>query len=54
MKAIIRQLLADDRGQDLIEYALLATVVSLACMAGINSLSNAIKGVFSTIAGQLE
>jgi Flp pilus assembly pilin Flp len=48
------RLITNDRGQDLVEYALLATVVSLACMLGVEALTGAITNVFATIAGQLE
>jgi Flp pilus assembly pilin Flp len=41
-------------GQDLIEYALLATVVSLASIAGIAVLQSALAAVFSAIALQLQ
>jgi pilus assembly protein Flp/PilA len=54
MITIVRELWADERGQDLIEYALLASVVSLACMVGVEALTSAITNVFSVIAGQLE
>jgi Flp pilus assembly pilin Flp len=54
MKAAIRHLVADEVGQDLIEYALLATFVSLACMVGVQQLTTAITNVFSTISAQLE
>jgi pilus assembly protein Flp/PilA len=54
MKALVREWLKDECGQDLIEYALLASVVSLACLAGVQALTNAITNVFSTIGAQLE
>jgi Flp pilus assembly pilin Flp len=54
MKAGMRRFVVEDSGQDLIEYALLVSCVSLACMVGVEALTNAITSVFSTIAGQLE
>jgi Flp pilus assembly pilin Flp len=43
----------DEDGQDLIEYAMLVTVISLAAIAGINALQTALVSVFSAIALQL-
>jgi Flp pilus assembly pilin Flp len=54
MTTLIRELIANDEGQDLIEYALLATFISLAGIAGVSLLNNAVSSVFSVIAGQLE
>lgn len=54
MKKLVARLFVDDRGQDLIEYALLATFVSLAGIAGVGALTSAITNVFSTLALQLE
>jgi pilus assembly protein Flp/PilA len=54
MLAFFRLWVNDERGQDLIEYALLASVVSLACVVGVQALTSAITNVFATIGGQLE
>jgi len=47
----VRNLLRDESGQDLIEYALVAAVLGLAAVAGMTSLasniSNALSGVGS-------
>jgi Flp pilus assembly pilin Flp len=53
MKAQILRLCTRDDGQDLIEYALLATVVSLAGVLGVQALSTAIANVFTIISDQL-
>jgi len=42
MKALFRRLIADERGQDLIEYALLTTFIALAGIAAFNALQTAI------------
>lgn len=53
MTRIFSRLRRDESGQDLIEYAMLATVISLAGIAGITVLQAAIAAVFSAIALQL-
>jgi pilus assembly protein Flp/PilA len=51
MKA--QELLDEEEGQDLIEYALLAVLISVACVAAIGPVATAIKTVFSTISSDL-
>jgi pilus assembly protein Flp/PilA len=36
-------------GQDLVEYALIAALLSLAAVASMTTLAGSIKGVFDTI-----
>jgi pilus assembly protein Flp/PilA len=43
------QVLLDEEGQDLIEYALVVALIGFAATAGMSSLANAINNVFSTI-----
>ena len=49
----LRKLWKDDRGQDLTEYALLLVLMSLAAVAFIPVLANAVNGVFSDAATAL-
>ncbi len=44
------RLLRDEQGQDLIEYALLATFVSLVAIGGATLLGNALNNWYSTVA----
>lgn len=46
-------LLNDEEGQDLIEYALLAVLIAVACVAAITPVATAIQTVFSTISSDL-
>jgi Flp pilus assembly pilin Flp len=39
------RLVRDDRGQDLLEYGLLATLIGIVVMAGVTSLGNTINTV---------
>lgn len=43
------QALKDESGQDLIEYALLAALISVACISAMTPLATAIKTEFNTI-----
>ena len=38
MRTLVRRLVADEAGQDLVEYALLAAFIALASVAGISAL----------------
>lgn len=43
----------NEEGQDLIEYALLVGFISLAAVAGIQSISSELNTIYNTIAKQL-
>jgi Flp pilus assembly pilin Flp len=47
MRQQFHRWLSDEAGQDLIEYALLAAFVALACIAGFNAISGAIGGTYT-------
>lgn len=46
-------LLKQEEGQDLIEYALVVSLIAFAAIAGMNSLANGINTAFGNIANQL-
>jgi len=50
---LLRQLIHDESGQDLIEYALLAALVGLSAVVSMKGLSNSIKNTFNGIGSQL-
>jgi Flp pilus assembly pilin Flp len=58
MKGLLLRLVAEDQGQDLVEYALLTAVVALVCVAGLNAIKAAVKSAYSawgtSINGQWE
>jgi Flp pilus assembly pilin Flp len=54
MKQTIVTFLADDQGQDLIEYTLLMAFVALASAALFLGAGGSIKGIWSTTNSQLE
>jgi pilus assembly protein Flp/PilA len=49
----VQNLMAREEGQDLVEYALLITLVALAAVAGIQKVASAINTVFSNISNTL-
>ena len=53
MKQILKSLVVEDSGQDLIEYALVAALVGLGAVAAMKGLSNTIGNTFNGIGSQL-
>ncbi len=53
MKNLFARFVREDAGQDLIEYALLASFIAVASTAFLTPLSTAINGVFTTVTGAL-
>ena len=49
----LRNLIADEQGQDLIEYALVVALIALAATAGMNTLAIAINGAFTAVGTKL-
>lgn len=46
---VVRTFIADESGQDLVEYSLVAALLSCAAVATLKTLATAITGVFSSI-----
>jgi len=55
LKMIVKaqDLMSREEGQDLVEYALLITLVALAAVTGINKVASAINTVFTNISTTL-
>ncbi|HEY1731523.1 MAG TPA: Flp family type IVb pilin [Terriglobales bacterium] len=49
----LRNLLRDESGQDLIEYALVAAIIALAAVAAMSTLANNITNAFSAVGSKL-
>lgn len=45
----IQDLLSQDEGQDLVEYALIVALIALACTVGMKALATAINNGFTTL-----
>lgn len=50
LKNTFLRLVRDEEGQDLIEYALLATFVSLVAITGATALGSALNGWYNSVA----
>ena len=50
MKQLLISLVRDDQGQDLIEYALLAGLISLVCVLAITNVGTKVNGLFEDVA----
>ncbi|MFN7985437.1 MAG: hypothetical protein U0Q11_26655 [Vicinamibacterales bacterium] len=53
MRAVVRRLLQDTEGQDLIEYALLAALIGLAVTTAMSSLEGAMTDTFSKVGARV-
>ena len=54
MQTLLRQLVRDDAGQDLIEYALLAGFIALASVAMITSIGTGVNTVYTNVNSQVD
>lgn len=53
MKDKMKSLLTDESGQDLIEYALIAALITIAVIGGLNGLAAKINSEYTKIGGDL-
>jgi len=53
MKAVLRRLVHEEEGQDLIEYALLAALIALACVVAMKSVASGINTLFGKVNTEL-
>lgn len=49
LNPVVQALLTGEEGQDLVEYALLVSLIALAAITGISSLGAAVASAFSGI-----
>ena len=54
MKSLIKNLIVEESGQDLIEYALLAGFISLVAVAAIGTVGTGVNGVYGDIATEVD
>jgi Flp pilus assembly pilin Flp len=52
-KASVVRFIRDERGQDLVEYALIVAAVGLALITTVNQLSQGIVSLYQSITGDL-
>jgi pilus assembly protein Flp/PilA len=53
MKQLLSRLVAEDEGQDLIEYAMVAALIGLGVYGAAKNMDNSIKGTFNSVATSL-
>ncbi len=53
MLQFFKDLAADDHGQDLIEYALVAALVGVAAVSALRVLRNTVGNTFNSVGNQL-
>lgn len=53
MKNILTNLLHDEMGQDLVEYALIAALIAIVAITGLNGLASKINSQFNKIGSDL-
>jgi pilus assembly protein Flp/PilA len=53
LKNLLKNLVKDESGQDLIEYALVAALVGLGAVASMKALSGTIGNAFNTVGNNL-
>jgi pilus assembly protein Flp/PilA len=49
MKNFMLSLICDEQGQDLIEYALLAGLISILCVAAVKGAGSKVSALFSSV-----
>lgn len=53
MKMLAKNLLHDESGQDLIEYALIAALIAVVAITGLSNLASKINSEFTKIGSDL-
>jgi pilus assembly protein Flp/PilA len=53
MKNLLKKLMTEESGQDLIEYALVAALVGLGSVTAMGTLAGSIANTFNTIGNEL-
>ena len=54
MKALVLRLVRNDEGQDLIEYVLIGTLVSIAVVIGAGALGTNLNDWYTAVAGWVD
>jgi pilus assembly protein Flp/PilA len=53
MMSLLKRLVVEECGQDLIEYALVAALVGLGAVVAMKGLSNSVKTTFNSVGNSL-
>jgi pilus assembly protein Flp/PilA len=52
MRNMLVRLVRDDEGQDLVEYAMLVSLIALVCVAGVGTFGSAVNQFFQGLSTQ--
>ena len=53
MKNVMMSLVRDEQGQDLIEYALLAGLISIVCVAAVRGAGQKVSVLFNNVSASI-
>jgi pilus assembly protein Flp/PilA len=53
VRMMVQDLMHDEAGQDLVEYALLTSLIALAAISGVKHIATAVNLVFSNVSSSL-
>lgn len=54
MKTLLTRLVREEKGQDIIEYALLAAAISVVAIPTVPAIGTAVNGAYDNIKGQVQ
>jgi pilus assembly protein Flp/PilA len=54
MKALVRQFVHEEAGQDLVEYAMLLAFIALICITAVKTLGTNVNTFFNNMALQMK
>ncbi len=53
MKEMLRRLVREEEGQDLVEYALLVVLIALAVIVGVTAFGNQVNAFYNGLAARI-
>ncbi len=53
MKEMLRRLVREEEGQDLVEYALLVALIAIVCVLGVTAFGSNLAAFYESITGQI-
>lgn len=53
LRCLVHTLVGDEKGQDLVEYALVVGLISVAAVAALQNAATAVNGIITSITGTL-
>ena len=53
MSGLLRRVISETEGQDLVEYAMLVALIALVCVGGVTALGTALNSWYDSLPGQI-